>query len=192
MKEFVIADLRLFNDEQRKKLNFPDFSSMNNSIIKAWNQTVSQDDSIIVMGDIGSGTFEQMKEVISQLNGSICYTSNDGIEKFTKEEWAEIGVRYAWKVSMYKELENRDIILYCINPIRRMKLYEENYKLVVVDHNNSIEGMVSGIMLSADAAKWYYSPIDTDGLLEIYENMKEFEEMKNEEHRADIKEDGEE
>lgn len=41
-------------------------------------------------------------------------------------------------------------------------------------------------MLSADAAKWGYSPIDTDNLIEIYNNMKEFEEMKNEEHRSDI------
>lgn len=192
MKEFVIADLRFFDDEQRKKLKFPDFDSMNNSIIKAWNQTVSSEDTVIVMGDIGSGNFGQMKEVVSQLNGNICYTSNDKTEKFTKEEWTEIGVKYVWKVSMYKDLENGDIILYCITPIRRMKIYEENYKLIVVDHNNPIDGMVSGIMLSADAAKWYYSPINTDGLLEIYENMKEFEEMKNEEHRADIKEDGEE
>ena len=192
MSDFIIADLRLFDDKQRKKLNFPDFNSMNNSIIKTWNKTVSSDDNVVVMGDIGSGTFEQMKEVISQLNGNICYTSNDRIDNFTKEEWSEIGIKYAWKVSMYKDLDNGEVILYCINPIRRMSLYEKNYRLIVVDHNNPIEGMVNGIMLSADAVKWYYSPINTDGLLEIYENMKEFEVMKNEEYRADIKEDGEE
>ena len=44
-------------------------------------------------------------------------------------------------------------------------------------------------MLSADAAKWQYCPLNTDEIIEIHKNMQEFEAMDSgEEHRSDIKE----
>ena len=52
--------------------------------------------------------------------------------------------------------------------------------------------MVEGILFSADAIKWDYTPINVDNLLEIYNNMKEFEAMETTEHRSDLKEEGEE
>lgn len=168
-------------------MGYDNFRIMNDFIINSWNKVVSSEDKIILMGDIGNATFEQLKGVISQLNGDICYTATT-IDKFTKKEWEEIGIKYAWNVSLFKELENNEMILYCITPIRRIDIYEQHYKLIVVDKTNPIDGMVKGKMLSADAAKWGYSPIDTDNLIEIYNNMKEFEEMKNEEHRSDIQE----
>ena len=51
--------------------------------------------------------------------------------------------------------------------------------------------MIDGIKLSADAAKWGYSPLDTEELLTIYENMKAFDSMEETETRSEIKEERE-
>lgn len=190
MKNFVIADLRFFDDEQRKKMGYSNFEQMNRDIIKSWNKVVKENDIVNIMGDLGQGSFEQMQSVISKLNGKLCWSSRN-LQKFNKDQWKEIGLQYIWDVSMFDELDDGRIILYCITPIRNEEIYKHEYCLLVVDHNNYFEGMTKGIMLSADAAKWYYSPLDCDDLMNIYNNMREFEQMENEEHRTEIKEVGE-
>lgn len=193
MKNFVIADLKFFDEEQRIKLNFPDFETMNDVVLKSWNGIVLPNDKVLIMGDIGSGTLEEMKSIIERLNGELYYSSNLIDKKYTREQLKEMGIDFTWNVSMYKDIGGEENpIIYCIAPIRHIKIYEKNYSLIVVDSTNPIDGMVKGKILSADAAKWYYSPIDTDNLLEIYQSMKEFEEMEDEEHRMDVKEAGEE
>lgn len=93
---------------------------------------------------------------------------------------------------MFNTLEDGKEILYVIKPVISLDAYKKDYVLLVVDSENPIEGMTKDIMLSADAAKWGYSPLDTMELLTIYTNMKEFESMENTETRSDIKEEGEE
>lgn len=189
IKNYVIADLKLFDNDQREKLGFSNFEIMNDTIIKSWNGIVFPDDKVLIMGEIGKGSIEEMKSIISQLNGELYYSSNSIDEQYTREQLKEMGISFTWSVSMYKEIGGEEKpIIYCISPIRHIKIYEENFLLIVVDSTNPIEGIVKGKMLSADAAKWYYSPIDTDNLLNIYENMKNFDAMENEEHRTDIKE----
>lgn len=192
MKTYIIADLKLFNDKQRDNLGYSSFSAMNDTIIKAWNSVVKPEDKVIVMGDNGDGTLEQMKFVISKLNGQLTATSKHLNEKFTKEEWIEIGFTHFWGVSMFNTLPDGREILYVIKPILEPKVYESEYALLITDSENPFEGMINGIMLSADAAKWGYSPLDTSELLNIYENMKAFESMSETEHRSDVKEMGEE
>lgn len=58
MKNFIIADLRLFDNEQRIKMGYDNFRIMNDFIINSWNKVVSSEDKIILMGDIGNATFE--------------------------------------------------------------------------------------------------------------------------------------
>lgn len=192
MATYIIADLKLFNDEQRELLGYSSFEQMNKAIIRTWNRTVKPEDTVIIMGNNGNGDLEQMKSVISQLNGEKTATSKHLNEKFSKAEWREIGFKYFWGVSMFNKLEDGKEVLYVIKPITNLDAYKKDYALLVVDSENPIEGMTKDIMLSADAAKWGYSPLDTAELLTIYENMKEFESMESTETRSDIKEEGEE
>lgn len=192
MATYIIADLKLFNDEQRELLGYSSFEQMNKAIIRTWNRTVKPEDIVIIMGDNGNGDLEQMKSVISQLNGEKTATSKHLNEKFSKAEWREIGFKHFWGVSMFNTLEDGREILYVIKPVINLDAYKKDYVLLVVDSENPIEGMTKDIMLSADAAKWGYSPLDTAELLTIYENMKEFESMESTETRSDIKEEGEE
>lgn len=192
MATYIIADLKLFNDEQRELLGYSSFEQMNKAIIRTWNRTVKPEDIVIIMGDNGNGDLEQMKSVISQLNGEKTATSKHLNEKFSKAEWREIGFKHFWGVSMFNTLEGGREILYVIKPVINLDAYKKDYALLVVDSENPIEGMTKDIMLSADAAKWGYSPLDTAELLTIYKNMKEFESMESTETRSDIKEEGEE
>lgn len=188
-KVFIIADLNLFNEELANDLGFADFEIMNDHIIRSWNQTVKPDDDVIVMGDIGNATVEQLSSVITKLNGTLLLTSKTAKEQFTKDEWKQIGFTHIWSVPLFKTFDNGDEIYYPIQPIKAMSVYENQYKVLVVDHNNPVEGMTKGIMLSADAAKWDWCPLDTDGIIELHKNMQEFEQMENgEEHRSDVKE----
>lgn len=192
MATYIIADLKLFNDEQRELLGYSSFEQMNKAIIRTWNKTVKPEDTVIIMGDNGNGSLEQMKSEISQLNGEKTATSDHLNEKFSKAEWREIGFKHFWGVSMFNKLEDGKEVLYIIRRITDIDLYKSDYALLVVDSENPIEGMTKDIMLSADAAKWGYSPLNTAELLTIYTNMKEFESMENTETHSDIKEDGEE
>lgn len=191
MATYIIADLKLFNDEQRELLGYSSFEQMNKAIIRTWNKTVKPEDTVIIMGDNGNGNLEQMKSVISQLNGEKTATSKHLNEKFSKAEWREIGFKHFWGVSMFNKLEDGKEVLYIIKPILNLDIYKNEYALLIVDSENPIEGMTKDIMLSADAAKWGYSPLNTAELLTIYMNMKEFESMENTETRSDIKEEGE-
>lgn len=191
MATYIIADLKLFNDEQRELLGYSSFEQMNKAIIRTWNKTVKPEDTVIIMGDNGNGDLEQMKSVISQLNGEKTATSKHLNEKFSKAEWREIGFKHFWGVSMFNKLEDGKEVLYIIKPILNLDIYKNEYALLIVDSENPIEGMTKDIMLSADAAKWGYSPLNTAELLTIYMNMKEFESMENTETRSDIKEEGE-
>lgn len=193
MATYIIADLKLFDNEQRDKLGFNSFAAMNSYVIKSWNSVVKPEDSIIVMGNMGNGNFDEMREVIDKLNGEITITSKHINEKFSKTEWLAMGIKHFWGVSMFNTLPDGREILYVIKPVLVPSVYEADYALLVTDSENPFDGFIKGIMLSADAAKWSYSPLNTDELLTIYENMKMFEEMDDgTEKRSDIKEEGEE
>lgn len=187
---YIIADLKLYEEEQCRKLGFNDFDHMNSYVVQSWNRVVKPEDSVIIMGDIGDGTFDEMKNIISQLNGDLTITSKHIDEKFSKKEWRQIGIRFFWSVTMFNKLPDGREILYLLEPVENTDYYKSIYSLLIVDGNNPIEGDIpfKDIMLSADAARWGYSPLDTMELLNIYENMKQFAEMENTETRTDIKE----
>lgn len=192
MNTFIIADLNFFNQEQLEKINLNNFKEMNERIIKNWNSSVGVDDNVIILGQIGSGKKEKMKALFDKLNGrftSICRQEN---ENFSKEEWKEIGFDNIWNVPLFYKYDENNTFLYQNRPIINIKPYLKEYSIVVVDNQNPIEGMVDGILFSADAIKWDYTPINVNNLLEIYNNMKEFETMETTEHRSDLKEEGEE
>lgn len=187
MSTYIIADLNLFIDAQRKKMGYVSFDQMNNDIIKRWNKLIKEDDEVIIMGCNGGGTFEQMKSVFSRLNGKLTCLSYHLNNKFTKEQWREIGFKHFWTVSMYNELPDGREIVY-LNSYMSEK-NRKKFELIVVDSQNPIEGMVGDHVISVDAAKWQYSPLNTAELLTIYNNMQEWESMEDgTETRKDVKE----
>lgn len=71
MKFFAIADLHFGHSNIIKYCNrpFENADEMNRAIIKNWNETVSNNDTVLVLGDVGFGSKEYIASLIKQLNG---------------------------------------------------------------------------------------------------------------------------
>ena len=71
MKVFVIADTHFGHENIIRYCNRP-FSTveeMDKALIKNWNETVSNNDVVIHLGDVGLGSKEYISSIIKQLNG---------------------------------------------------------------------------------------------------------------------------
>ena len=71
MKIFAIADLHFGHKNIIKYCNrpFADTDEMDRALIKNWNETVSNNDTVLVLGDVGFGSKEYIACLIKQLNG---------------------------------------------------------------------------------------------------------------------------
>ena len=71
MKIFVISDTHFGHENIIKYCNrpFTSVEEMDNRMIKNWNETVSNKDTIIHLGDFGLGNKEYIKSIIGKLNG---------------------------------------------------------------------------------------------------------------------------
>lgn len=71
MKYFVISDTHFSHSNIIKYCNRPFASTeeMDEILIKNWNETVSNNDIIIHLGDIGLGKKEYIESIIKRLNG---------------------------------------------------------------------------------------------------------------------------
>ena len=70
---YFIADLHFYHNNILKLCKqtrqFDDIFDMNESLIKAWNWKVKEDDIIYFLGDFSWGSFQQNKEIFNKLNG---------------------------------------------------------------------------------------------------------------------------
>lgn len=187
---YIIADLKLYDKEQMKKLGCENFDQMNKIIIDSWNREIKDNDTVIVMGNIGCGEINEMKFVISQLKGQIVSLAAEDVnEKYKVNNLEEIGIKFVYRVPMYKTFSNGDKALYMTDNMFNARLYKKDYRIIIVDEKNKINDIVRDNLLSVDALKWNYCPLNTDELITIYENMKQFYSMNDMEERiTEIKE----
>lgn len=70
-KIFVCSDLHFSHERIILYENrpFKDIDDMNSGLIKRWNNVVSNDDKVFVLGDVAFCSKEKTKEIIEQLNG---------------------------------------------------------------------------------------------------------------------------
>lgn len=71
MKFFAIADMHFGHEAIIRYCNRPykTVQEMDEDIIKKWNETVSNKDTVLVLGDVCLGSKEYAKSIISRLNG---------------------------------------------------------------------------------------------------------------------------
>ena len=71
MKVFVIADTHFFHENIIKYCDRP-FSSvedMNNTLVRNWNEVVSNEDIVLHLGDVSLGKKEETAKIIRKLKG---------------------------------------------------------------------------------------------------------------------------
>lgn len=73
MNEWIISDNHFSHSRIIDYCNrpFKDAESMNETMIKCWNEVVKKDDKVYHLGDFGFGDKDYMTNLVSQLNGRI-------------------------------------------------------------------------------------------------------------------------
>lgn len=72
-KIWLISDTHFNHEKIIEYCNrpFKNVNDMNENIIKNWNSVVKNGDKVYHLGDFGFGSKEQVKDIVSQLNGDI-------------------------------------------------------------------------------------------------------------------------
>ena len=75
MKTFITSDLHFYHKSiidfcPKTRGHFTDFEHMNREMIREWNESVSDDDVIYILGDISFGTAAKTVAVLTQLKGT--------------------------------------------------------------------------------------------------------------------------
>lgn len=97
-KVWVIADPHFSHANIIKYENrpFKDIHHMNESIISNWNNVVSKEDKVFLLGDIGLGKPEDMYKYLSRLNGNLVLILGNHDNKNLRR-WHEIGMTEVYK-----------------------------------------------------------------------------------------------
>ena len=77
---------------------------MNEYIIQKWNSVVKENDIVYHLGDVGFGTTEMLKELVSRLNGTKILLRGNHDCKRGVNGWEEVGFSEVYKKRI--ELEN--------------------------------------------------------------------------------------
>lgn len=106
---YFIADTH-FNHENIIKYCDRPFNSvqeMNEYIINKWNSVVKEKDIVYHLGDVGFGTTEELKKLISRLNGTKILLRGNHDLKRGINGWKEVGFSEVYK----KKIEIENLIL---------------------------------------------------------------------------------
>lgn len=179
-----------------KTLVEEDKGELKRQFVEYWNKTIKEDNEIPIVYFIGNvcdkeAEFEEVKSIITQLNGNLVLLSTKLNDQFTKKQWEEIGFLFCWDIDLFYKTIDGKRILFCHNEYDTTYEKKEDVDIIVVNRMNSLDEIVKGKLLSLDAKRWFYSPINCEEIPRIYEGMKEFSSMENSEERSDVTEEGE-
>lgn len=97
MKTYLIADLH-FGDEDIIKYENRPFNNaieMNNQLVDNWNNIVSKEDRVFIVGDYSKMDFEKTKQITRQLNGKK-YLVIGNHDEFSLSEYLDMGFLNAY------------------------------------------------------------------------------------------------
>lgn len=98
MKIFIIADTHFGHENVIRYCNRPfrSVDEMDKAIIKNWNSVVTQQDTIIHLGDFILGNKERCKDIIKQLNGKKILIKGNH-DNWSDDFYREAGFSYVSK-----------------------------------------------------------------------------------------------
>lgn len=90
---YFIADTHFNHENIIKYCNrpFENAKEMNKYIIAKWNSVITQNDIVYHLGDVGFGTTEELKELVSRLNGTKILIRGNHDFKRGVNGWKEVG-----------------------------------------------------------------------------------------------------
>jgi len=93
-KDFFIADTHFGGENIRRYENrpFENAAEMDEKLIENWNQTVSEEDTVYVLGDFSDyADAKKEAEILGRLNGTKILVMGNHDTHRTPQEWREIG-----------------------------------------------------------------------------------------------------
>lgn len=105
---FVTSDHHFFHKNiiEYESRPFKDVEEMNKVMIEKWNSVVSDDDTVIHLGDFALTSFDNTKEVFDQLNGNKYLIMGNHDKRRSKGWWERIGF-----IKVFPSLQIGDYIL---------------------------------------------------------------------------------
>ena len=90
---YIIADTHFGDDDIRlyEERPFPDTETMDNEMIRRWNEVVGEQDRVYHLGDFCSQGEERCRELLSQLNGHKYLVVGNHDHYLTPQKWRELG-----------------------------------------------------------------------------------------------------
>lgn len=125
MTTFVTSDIHLSHrriiEYCPESRNFSSIEEMNDTIISNWNKTVSESDSVYILGDLFFGPVESAIVHINKLNGKLFLVKgNHDHSKKLKHE--SISSRFEWIRPYYELHHNKRLIVLFHFPIEHWNL----------------------------------------------------------------------
>lgn len=138
MAIYFTSDLHLGYEPIIKKLNrpFKNLEHMHQTLIRNWNDTVSKDDEVYVLGDLSDLTASETEKIIRNLNGKIY------LVKGNHDVWVD-NYRYhklEWIKDYHKMIANDAKIIMFHFPIR---IWEAKGKCSVHLHGHTHKGQIN-------------------------------------------------
>ena len=162
---FVTADLHFGHANIIKYCNRP-FSTteeMDETLIKNWNQVVSKQDKVFIVGDFSFHDKEKTTEIISRLNGHkvLIYGNHDKSRNI--QWWYEVGMN---EVSKYTILYKEWLVLQHEPPtfINDSTPYFYIYGHV---HNTPTYKTLTNKSCCVSVERWGYTPVDLDKINDL-------------------------
>ena len=191
-KLYFVGDINFGCDPQLELIRkdiWDDYHSMNEDLISNWNENVTENDTIFVIGTFFNFTssLTEKKEIYLRLNGRINHV-NTGYEHGKMEE--EIGITYQEARFRYK-----DYLIYVSNNFDFINKINCNFSVISNDNSmiskqnekyiyiqepysdvtimkNRLQSPIYNVFIDS----WDFYPVSIDEILYFYSNYKKSEE----------------
>jgi calcineurin-like phosphoesterase family protein len=119
LMRYYISDLHFHHIALNTKMDRRGFASveaMNAHMIARWNETVSERDEVVIVGDLSYGKGAETNKVVSQLKGKLFLIEGNHDKRFLDDKEFDTS-RFGW-IKRYAELnDNKRKVILCHYPI---------------------------------------------------------------------------
>ena len=148
----------------------------NSRVKQAWNETVTDEDLVLIVGNLGNLSFEELDNFFGELKGRkrILVDSTKGIDK---EKYKNI---YFTPTEGFSKNESIEVRI--PKTKENFEIYKShNYYVAAPRSISGEEKVYNNRILSISIDDWELYPISYERLPQIVENMESYEKMEVEE-----------
>jgi len=169
-KTFLIADLHFGHENIIRYENrpFASLDDMDSTIIKNWNQAVTENDTVIVAGDVSFYDKEKTTFIVNQLHGNKILVKGNH-DNSSNQWWCDVGFN---EVSSYPIVYMEWFIIQHEPPTY---INDAMPYFFIYGHVHGTKGIyptVTKQTACVSAERWEYTPVELARITEIAKTMQ--------------------